>query len=74
MAVSLGKAEGLIVCKDGIAIVQEEVIADPDTGILMNVTKTQVAKDVGGGKIAVQEKIELKGIKVDTGKVSTCTV
>uniref|UniRef100_A0A1X7VQN6 Uncharacterized protein n=1 Tax=Amphimedon queenslandica TaxID=400682 RepID=A0A1X7VQN6_AMPQE len=68
MAVSLGKAEELIVCQDRVELVQEEVIADPDSGIVMNVKKTKVAKDVGGGRIAVQEKIELEGIKVDTGK------
>lgn len=69
MAVSLGKAEELIICQDGAALVQQEVIANPETGLLMNVKKTKIAKDVGGGKIAVQEKIELEGIKFDTGKV-----
>ena len=71
MAVKLGETEAVLVTNEGVAHVKEELIADPETGVIMEVKKTKVAKNVGGGKIAVQEQIEIKGIKLEVGHKHT---
>ena len=71
MAVKLGETEAVLVTNEGVAHVTEELIANPETGVIMEVKKTKVAKNVGGGKIAVQEQIEIKEIKLEVGHKNT---
>ena len=54
----------IAVAEDGMVAVKKEVIADPETGMLLEVEKVIVAVDAGDGRIAVREQQRIVGVQV----------
>lgn len=57
--------------KDGVVAVRRDVIVDPELGIAAEVEKVVAAVDVGGGKVALLEATQVKGVKAIPNRVTT---
>ena len=56
--------------EDGVVAVRRDVIVDPELGTAAEVEKVVAAVDVGGGKVALLEATQVKGVKAIPNRVT----
>lgn len=63
----------VIATEDGVAVIDKQLIVDPESGVILEVEKAKVAVDTGDG-IVVHEQQRIKGVRVPPAAVRTAIV
>ena len=59
----------VIATEDGVAVIDKQLIVDPESGVILEVEKAKMAVDTGDG-IVVCEQQRVKGVRVPPAAVS----